>query len=117
MQKVKQKGFVFSFEATISILLLLLMLFYLPETKSNSLKELLALEEANDLLRVWSITGINESEMALDLNTLFGTRAGLEINERIIVKGNAKNNSVSTEGIILNQELKEEKIRITVFLD
>ena len=116
MQKnEKQKGFTFTMEAIIALLLFALMLFALPAQKPDSLKELLALQQANDLLRVWSITGINETEMVNDTKQLFGENAELWINETKLLEAQKTRNSIATEGIIWSPLRNENKIKVVIY--
>jgi hypothetical protein len=116
MQKnEKQKGFTFTMEAIIALLLFALMLFALPAQKPDSLKELLALQQANDLLRVWSITGINETEMINGTKQLFGENAELWINETKLLEAQKTRNSIATEGIIWSPLRNENKIKVVIY--
>jgi hypothetical protein len=115
--RLLSKGFVFSLEAGIALLLFTLMLFALPQTKTHTAKELALVQQENDLLRVWSAKETRESEMIQDVKLMFGTNATLWVNEKQVLQGQIKKNSISTEGIILNALLQEQKIRIIVYFD
>ena len=117
MRFIREKGFVFSLEATLSLLLFALMLFALPPQESFSLKELAATQQANDLLRVWSAKQTNETEMISDTKILFENNAELWINETQLLSAEKKKNSIATEGIILNEKLFEKNIKLIVYYD
>lgn len=110
-----EKGFVLSLEAVISVLIFMLLLLALPQQKPLSFKELAAIQQANDALRVWSTETPNEGEMAFDLNRILGNKAELWINEKQIVFSQKANNSIATEGILLDKMLNERKVRIVVY--
>ncbi|MFA5125543.1 MAG: hypothetical protein WC462_00890 [archaeon] len=112
-----QKGFVFSLEATLSLLLFALMLFALPAQESFSLKELAATQQANDLLRVWSAKQTTETEMISDTKILFENNAELWINETQLLSAEKKKNSIATEGIILDEKLFEKNVKIIIHYD
>lgn len=107
------KGFVFTFEAILALLLFALMLFTIHEEKDMNFKELIITQQANDLLRVWSQKYPTENEMMTDIKSVFENNAGIKINEKEILKCDGSN-KLATEGIILNEFLKENKIIITV---
>ncbi len=108
------RGFVFSLEATISLILFVLMLVALPIHENSSLKELLILQQENDLLRVWSAKESSPQEMIYDVKLMFGENGELWINEIKMNNGITAKNSIASEGIILDNSLNENKIRITV---
>jgi|GEM_PF-1096309 len=116
-QNTTQKGFVFTMEAALSLLMLALMVAALPQPAPFSLKELAITQQANDLLRVWSAKSTNEMGMITDTNNLFLGNAELWNNEKKLIFAAAKGNSIATEGIILDDFLVERKIRIVVYYD
>lgn len=117
INKISCKGFLFSLEATISIMLFLLMITTLPQVQNSSLKELLILQQENDLLRVWSAKETNTTEMLKDVELMFGKNAEVWINETQLTKSTLLKNSIASEGIILDNNLKENKIKIIVNYD
>jgi len=110
-----KKGAIFSLEATISILCLAMLLTTVNYTEKQSNQELLITQQANDLLRVWSTQYENENTMIEDTKIIFGEKAELYINNKKIFSAAQEKNSISTEGIILNQMLQENTIRIVVY--
>ncbi|MFA6064723.1 MAG: hypothetical protein WCW44_03215 [archaeon] len=110
-----KKGFVFSLEATISLILFVLLLIALPTHQNSSLKELLILQQENDLLRVWSAKESSPQEMLMDTKLLFGETGELWINETQLNKAKSEKNSIASEGIILDNSLVENKIRLIVY--
>ena len=111
------KGYIFTLEAGVSILLFMLMLSTLPQVRSESTKELALVQQANDLLRVWSAKETSEQEMVEDTKLVFGKSTELWINQKQTLIGQIKNNSISTEGILLNAQLQEQKVKITIYFD
>lgn len=107
------RGFVFTFEAILAMLLFMLMLFSIPAHNNSNLKELLILQEANDLLRVWSQNYPNEQEMITDAKTLFENKVSIKVNDKELTTCQGRN-KISTEGIIFNDLLIEDKITIIV---
>ena len=81
-----KKGFVFSLEAMISLLLFALILFSLPQKEAFSLKELTITQQENDLLRVWSAKESSEQEMIFDIQQMFGENAELWINDKPLIQ-------------------------------
>jgi hypothetical protein len=118
MEKVsKKKGFAFSFEAIIALMLFSIMLFTLPEQTNPSLKELLILQQENDLLKVWSATNWNEQEIITDTKSIFGDNSEIWINENKILSCKERKNSIASEGTLLDSILIEKKLRIIVYYD
>jgi len=109
------KGIVFSFEALIALLFFALILMGLPFGETNSLKELILLQQENDLLKVWSVNFPNESEMVQDTSLLFDNFE-LFFDEKKIHSGNGKN-SIASEAILIDNDLIERKVRIVVYFD
>ncbi len=108
------KGFVFTMEAALSLLMLALMIAALPQPNSLSLKELAIAQQANDLLRVWSAKNTSELEMSADVNKIFSKNAELWINGIKLLNSGTKTNSIATEGILLDDFLAEKKVKIVV---
>ena len=107
------KGFVFTFEAILTLLLFALMLYSIPSQRSPNLEELIIIQQSNDLLRVWSQNYPSEKEILFDTKSIFENKAGVKLNEKEITTCTGKN-KLATEGIILNDLLIEDKITITV---
>jgi uncharacterized protein HemX len=114
------KGFVFSFEAVISALILGLALIATSQQQTISLKEVLLLQQENDLLKVWSAEEKfpSEAEMVADANLFFRENCDLTVNgmEILTSKGKGKN-CVSSEGKILDDSLSEKNILIKVYFE
>lgn len=115
-----KKGFVFSIEATISLLVLILILLSLPSEKNTSLKELLITQQENDLIRVWASSDellISQNDLISDSKKMFGEKFTLYINEQKIygTQNSITKNCVSSEGIIIEKmTLIEKNIKIIV---
>ena len=111
-----KRGIVFSFEALIALLFFATILISLPSIPDTSLKELLILEQENDLLKVWSIDFPNEFEMKNDASLMFENYELFLDNKKIY--GNiSKKNSIASEIIIVDDNLVERIIRIVVYFD
>jgi hypothetical protein len=113
-KNINQSGFVFSLEATIAILIFSLLLITINFPIENSLKELVAIQQANDLLKVWSTQYPNNFEITFDTNELFGNSANVFIDEKKIVGEDCFGETISTETIILDDSLIERNFRIII---
>jgi len=109
-------GFVFSFEAIIALLLLATILLSMNFGETNSLKELLILQQENDLLKVWSANFQSETEMINDTKLLFDNYELFLDNKKISGTGNGKN-SVASEAVLVDNYLIERKIKIIVYFN
>jgi hypothetical protein len=114
---IQTKGFVFSLEATIALLLFVLMLIALPAHKESSLKELLILEQENDFLRVWSAKETSPSQMLNDARQIFEENVVVLVGENPLNQTLLKNNSIVSEGTLLDSSLSEMKVKIQVNYD
>ena len=110
------KGFVFTFEAIIALLLFALMLYSIHPQKNSNLEELIIIQQSNDLLRVWSQNYPSEEEILFDTKAVFENNAGVKINEKELTTCTGKDKLV-TEGIMLNDLLIEDKITLIVCYD
>jgi hypothetical protein len=108
-----KKGFVFTFESILTLLLFALMLYSIPAEKNFTLKELLITQQADDLLRVWSQSYPNESEIIEDTKMMFGNNAKISLNGKEILNCEGTN-KISIEGIILDDTLNENNLNITI---
>jgi len=111
------KGFIFSFEAAISMLLFGLMITMIFPMQAVSLKELIILQQENDLLKLWSINYPSQNEMEIDAKQLFSDTELFVNNNNVFFTGNKKDNSVSSEAIIFDNYLNETKVRVVVYFD
>ena len=112
------KGFVFSLEATISVLLLGTALLTLFQPHDASFKKLVVLQQENDLLKVWGINFPSEKEMANDAKQLFAENFELLVGgKKIAAAKSQKKNCVSSEAKIIDEDLSERKILIKVYLE
>jgi hypothetical protein len=113
-----KKGFVFTLEAALSIMLLMLILFSFPSKECFSLKELTIAQEANDLLRVWSAKETSESEMIFDAQMVLGENFQILINGKEINPNTLKKrNTFSTTGVIVDSTLEEKEITLLIGYD
>jgi len=118
-RRIGKNGIVFSFEATIAILFFGIILITLPTPSENSLKELLLVQQENDLLKIWGINFPSESEMIEDTQLMFKKFDLFIDNKQIFSFSNTdpeiSNESIASEGIIVDEYLVERKIRIVVY--
>jgi len=112
-----KKGFVFSLEATLALILFGLMLFTLPQIQTTSLKELAISQQQNDLLRVWSAKESSESEMSTDTQKMFGQNAEVWVNKKQLLPSQKKKNALASEGILLDEKLNEKRVKIIVYYE
>ena len=114
-----EKGFVFSLEAVVALLLFGMLLLSLAQPKPVSMKELLVLQQENDLLKVWSAHYPSEGEIIADTRLLFGSTAEVKVDGRVVAgaQGAAKGKAVSSEGIIVDDFLQEKKFLVKVYFD
>ncbi len=112
------KGFVFSFEAVLSILIFSLILLSLPQTTQSSFKELIVIQKINDLLKVWSYD-FDISEIESDVGFIFKNNENVTviIDEITYLKSKLKGESVSSQGIIVDKNFSERKINIIVYFN
>jgi len=110
------KGFVFSFEAIIALLLFATILLSMNFGKDTSLKELMILQQENDLLKVWSVNFPTKGEMINDTKGLFNNFELFLDNKKISGTKNGEN-SIASEATILDNYLTEHKIKIIVYFN
>jgi hypothetical protein len=113
IRKTLNRGFVFTFEAILALLLFALMLFAIPTQSNTNLEELLILQQSNDLLRVWSQSYPNEQELINDTKLVFQDKAIVKLNDKGLTTCFGKN-KIATEGVLLDNLLIENKITIIV---
>jgi len=111
-----KKGIVFSFESFIALLFFVTILLSMNYETNNSLKELLILEQENDLLKIWSINFPSTSEMITDSKLLFNNFE-LFLDEIKIYGKKLGENGIGNETIIVDDNLIERKVRIIVYFD
>jgi Tfp pilus assembly protein PilV len=109
------RGFVFSLEAVISVLLLAIAILTLFQHQTFSFKELVIIQQENDLLKVWSAKFPAEPEMASDAELLFKKKFKITTNGNYITceAGEGKN-CVSSEATLLDDSLNEKNVSIKI---
>jgi len=114
-----ERGFVFSLEAVVALLLFGMLLLTTAQPKPVSIKELLILQQENDLLKVWSAHYPSEGEIIADTRLLFGGTAEVKVDGKVVAgaQGNGKGKAISSEGIIIDDLLQEKKFLVTVYFD
>ena len=111
-----KKGIVFSFESFIALLFFVTILLSMNYETNTSLKELLILEQENDLLKIWSVNFPNKGEMINDSKLLFNNFE-LFLDEIKIHETKIKKNGIGSETVIIDKDLVEKKVRIVVYFN
>jgi hypothetical protein len=106
-----KRGFIFSFESAISLLIFTLIILSIPLPATNSFEELILLQQENDLLKLWA-KDFSIEEMKNDLRVF--EEASLFIDGKEVISANGKE-GVASEAILLDDNLKESKVRIIVY--
>lgn len=110
------KGVIFSFEALISLILFALILISFPIIQETSFRDLIAIQQANDLLKVWSYD-FKINEMKSDIEFVFNKNATLIIDNQIIYESPFLGERISVNGIILDDFLNERNIQIIIYFN
>ena len=111
-----QKGFVFSLEATITILVFSLLLLTINFPPNNSMNELLIIQQENDLLKIWSIDYPTNSEIVFDATELFGENGRVFVDGTIILNNTCFGETISSEAVILDDFLIKRNFVISICL-
>jgi hypothetical protein len=109
------KGFIFSLEATIALIFLGGTLLFLFQPVEFSFKEVIILQQSNDLLKVWAIQYPNNKEAINDSKMLFGENVDLIIDGVILNKSQKAGERIVTNTIILDDFLEEHEFVIRVY--
>ncbi len=117
MKKINNKGYVFAFEAIITLMLFCLAISFLTQTRAETTIDLLVLQKENDLLKVWSYDLPSEGELLVDTQKVLGEKFFLKINEKILKNNSEGKNCIASSGKILNKTLNYENIEIKVCFD
>lgn len=109
------KGFIFSLEATLALIIFGTALLFLFQPTEISLKEVIILQQSNDLLKVWSIDYPTASEAINDCEQMFGNGFDLEIGGLKIKESDLSGDSITTNAILLDDFLVEKEYTIRVY--
>ena len=109
-----RRGIVFSFEALIALLFFATILISLPFSETTSLKELMVLQQENDLLKIWSVNFPTNPEMVTDTRLMF-ENFELFLDGIKIYGNEGGKDSIASEAIIVDDILVERKVRIVVY--
>lgn len=111
------KGFVLSFDSILSLTLFILFFtFIFLNSQTTSFKELIALEQGNDLLKIWAID-FKENELKSDVEFFFNNNVTLKLDDKVIIESILKNECVSTSAFILDEELVERKVELIIYFN
>jgi hypothetical protein len=113
------KGFVFSLEAGLALLIFSFALITLFLPQEISLKEIYVLQQENDLLKIWSIDYPTIPQALTDCKKMFGNNFelkidGLNVSQNISPKNNE---SIASSAILLDNLLNERLFEIIVYFD
>jgi hypothetical protein len=116
-KKAFEKGFIISFEAVIAIIFFSLMLTSISFPKHESLKELIVLQQENDLLKIWSKNFPTENEIINDTKEFFDN-AKIIVNEKEILIGKkCFGNTVASQAEMFDKQLKKNKVELIIYLN
>lgn len=114
------KGFIFSFEALISLLIFSILLIAVSQNtnsfENSNIDELIALKKANDLLKVWAIKP-DILQIKSDTDMVFKKNASVFVDGVKIVDSKFSGESISTSGKIIDEFLIEREIIIVVYIN
>ncbi len=112
---MNKKGFVISLEAGFSLIMFSLLLLSISFPKNESFKELIILQQENDLLKVWSKQFPTETDILNDSQKMF-ENASIIVNEKEFQIGKkCFGNNVSSSAEIFDNQLNKKSIRIIVY--
>jgi hypothetical protein len=111
------RGIIFSLEAILSGIIFCIILLSMSNVQSDSLKELLIVQQGNDLLKIWSTDFPTNTEIISDTQALFDN-ASVSLDGTEILKAKSTGmNKISLEEIIVDDFLVERRIRIIVYYE
>jgi len=115
---VKQKGFSFTFEALLSLVVLVIILSVPVGNKENNLEKIYSLQKENDLIKIWIKTGnFGEKEITEDFRKMFPFQKG-EImieNRKIKISGKKGETVLKSSGFYYkNNKLNEISVKVFV---
>jgi hypothetical protein len=112
-----KKGFSFTLEALISLILVTAIISVPVQYNQSSLNKIYALQKENDLIKVWIKTkNFKEEELKKDFKKMFPFQKGeIEIEgKKIEIEGIKGKNSIKSSGFYYENGLK--KISVKVFI-
>ena len=115
---IKEKGFSFTLEALISLMILTAVLSIPAEKNESNLEKIYCLQKENDLIKVWVKTkNFDEIEMKEDFRKMFPFQKGeIIVNEKKNgINGEKGLNELKTAGFYFeNGKLKEISVKVFV---
>jgi len=115
---IKEKGFNFTLEALISLMILIAVISVPIEKNSADLEKIYVLQKENDLIKVWIKTKkFDEKEMKEDFKKMFLFQKGEIIvkEKKIEINGEKGLNELKTNGFYFEKEQVKE-ISVKVFI-
>lgn len=115
---IKEKGFNFTLEALISLMILIAVLSVPVEKNPVDLEKIYCIQKENDLIKIWIKTKkFDEKEMQEDFKKMFPFQKGeITLKEKKIeVNGKNGANELKTSGFYFeNGKLKEISVKVFV---
>ncbi len=111
------KGFIISFEAGLSLIMFSLILISFSFPNNESFKDLIVLQQSNDLLKIWSKNFPTEDEMINDASQFFKNASILINKNELTIGKKCLGNNVASEAIIFDDHLNKKNVRIIVYLN
>lgn len=114
----KEKGFSFTLEALISLIVLISVISVPIEGKENTMEKIYTIQKENDLIKVWIKTeNFNEKEIKEDFKKMFPFQKG-EIfieGKKIEVDGVKAENALKNSGFYYSEgKLKEISVKVFI---
>ncbi|MFH1663681.1 MAG: hypothetical protein ABH986_02645 [archaeon] len=115
---VKEKGFSFTFEAALSMIILVIIISIPVQSEPGKLEKIYVLQKENDLIKVWvKEKEFNENEMKKDFREMFLSEKG-EITvegKKIGIDGKTGNTIIKSSGFYYrNGKLDEISVKVFV---
>lgn len=109
------KGFVFSTETIISLLLFSTILISFNIPKNESFTDLIIIQQQNDLMKIWGKNFPNENDIKNDTKLFFKNATVFLDEKKIIIGKECFGESIANETKIFDDNLIEKNIRIIVY--
>ena len=113
------KGIILSIEATVSLLCLTAIIIASchEESSETGSEEVLLLQKADDLLKIWAKkASFEEQEMASDFSLAFPQQSGkIIVNGKETVIEKEKHEAISTSMVFYSAEMQRNEVTLIVF--
>lgn len=111
------KGFAFTLEALISLMILVMIISIPIEESKNDLEKIYSLQKENDLIKVWIKTkNFNKTELEKDFKKMFPFQKGEIIidGKKTEITGEKGENEIKSTGFYYENELKEISVKVFI---